>query len=99
MVALADRTRVAGTRFDNRRRLTEEDKADIRSDYERGEGIRAIARCYGVSKRLIQFPSVWNRICCVGQSVVVLVCITTRTSSVNICENAELIRKIYWNVV
>lgn len=55
MVMLADKTRVAGTRFDKRRRLTEEDKADIRSDYERGEGIRAIARCYGVSRRLIQF--------------------------------------------
>lgn len=41
---------------DKRRKLSEEDKTDIKRLYERGEySQRGLARLYGVSRRLIQF--------------------------------------------
>lgn len=42
---------------DRRRKLTEEDKEDIKARHKRGEAIHAIARAYKgkCSKRLIQF--------------------------------------------
>lgn len=55
MVSIADEIRVAGTKYDRRRRLTEEDREDIKRDYAAGDSVHAIARCYGVSRRLVQF--------------------------------------------
>lgn len=55
MVSIADEVRVAGTKYDRRRRLTEEDREDIKRDHAAGDSIHAIARCYGVSRRLVQF--------------------------------------------
>lgn len=42
---------------DRRRKLTEDDKEDIKARHKRGESIHAIARAYAgkCSKRLIQF--------------------------------------------
>lgn len=55
MVSIADEVRVVGTKYDRRRRLTEEDREDIKRDHAAGDSIHAIARCYGVSRRLVQF--------------------------------------------
>lgn len=55
MVSIADDVRVAGTKYDRRRRLTEEDREDIKRDHAAGDSIHGIARCYGVSRRLVQF--------------------------------------------
>jgi len=42
--------------FDKRRKLSDEDKHDIKQLYERGSfSQRELARSYGVSRRLIQF--------------------------------------------
>ena len=42
--------------YDKRRKLTEEDKEDIKALYERGGySQRGLARLYNVSRRLIQF--------------------------------------------
>lgn len=55
MVSIADEIRVAGTKYDRRRRLTEEDREDIKRDHAAGDSVHAIARRYGVSRRLVQF--------------------------------------------
>lgn len=49
----SDRIKIAGTEHDRRRKLTAQDKADIRELV--GLSINGIARMYGVSKRTIQF--------------------------------------------
>lgn len=54
MPAIVDHVTV-GTNYDRRRRLTEEDREDIKRDHAAGDSIHAIARCYGVSRRLVQF--------------------------------------------
>ena len=55
MPSLVDPLRV-GKEFDKRRKLTDEDKENIKSDYETGFfSIRGLARKYEVDKRTIQF--------------------------------------------
>ena len=47
----SERLRIAGTGYDKRRKLSEQDKADIKE--LTGMSIRGIARMYGVDKRTI----------------------------------------------
>lgn len=55
MPSLVDPLRV-GKEFDKRRKLSDEDKENIKSDYETGFfSIRSLARKYEVNKRTIQF--------------------------------------------
>lgn len=49
----SEKIRIAGTKYDRRIKLTEQDKEDIKQ--LTGMSIRGIARMYGVDKRLIQF--------------------------------------------
>ena len=49
----SERIKIAGSKYDRRIKLTQKDKDDIRNI--RGMSIGAIARKYGVSKRLIGF--------------------------------------------
>ena len=54
MPAIVDHVTV-GTNYDRRRRLSDDDREDIKRDHAAGDSIHAIARCYGVSRRLVQF--------------------------------------------
>lgn len=49
----SEKIKIAGTKYDRRRKLTEADKEEIRELV--GLSVREIARRYGVDKRLIQF--------------------------------------------
>ena len=49
----SERLRIAGMAHDKRRKLSEQDKAEIKELV--GMSIREIARMYGVDKRMIQF--------------------------------------------
>lgn len=54
MVSIVDNMRV-GAVYDKRRRLSDDDREDIRRDAAAGDSLRMIARRYGVSRRLVQF--------------------------------------------
>jgi len=49
----SEKIKIAGTKYDRRIKLTEQDREDIKN--LTGMSIRGIARMYGVDKRLIQF--------------------------------------------
>lgn len=49
----SEKIKIAGGKYDRRIKLKEQDKEDIRNI--KNMSIRAIARLYGVDKRLIQF--------------------------------------------
>lgn len=49
----SERIKIAGGKYDRRIKLTPQDKEDIKE--LTGLSIRAVARMYGVDKRLIQF--------------------------------------------
>lgn len=56
MPYLSQKIKIQGTQYDRRRKLTEEDKAEIRAKYQAGgTSQRKLAREYGVSRRLIIF--------------------------------------------
>ena len=54
MAAIVDRYRV-GKEYDRRRKLTDEQKEEIRRLRELGLSLKEIAEAYGVSRRLVQF--------------------------------------------
>lgn len=47
--------KLQGTMLDRRRKLTEENKRDIRDYHRQGCSIHEISRVFGVSRRLVQF--------------------------------------------
>lgn len=49
----SEKIKIAGSKYDRRIKLTEQDREDIKN--LTGMSIRGIARMYGVDKRLIQF--------------------------------------------
>ena len=49
----SEQIKIAGSKYDRRIKLTEQDREDIKN--LTGMSIRGIARMYGVNKRLIQF--------------------------------------------
>ncbi len=49
----SEQIKIAGSKYDRRVKLTEQDREDIKN--LTGMSIRGIARMYGVDKRLIQF--------------------------------------------
>ena len=49
----SEKIKIVSTEYDRRRKLTDEDKKEIKELV--GMSIRGIARMYGVDKRLIQF--------------------------------------------
>lgn len=49
----SEKVRIVSTEYDRRRKLSDQDKEDIKELV--GMAIRGIARMYGVDKRLIQF--------------------------------------------
>lgn len=49
----SEKIKISSTEYDRRRKLTDEDKEEIKQLV--GMSIRGIARMYGVDKRLIQF--------------------------------------------
>lgn len=52
----SEKAKIAGTKHDRRRKLTNEQKAEIKTLYETGEySQRELARQYGVSRRLVVF--------------------------------------------
>ncbi len=55
MPYISEKIIIANTDFDKRIKLTPHDKETIFEVWNNGMGIRAIARLYGVDKRLIQF--------------------------------------------
>jgi hypothetical protein len=54
MTTAIDKLRVPKEK-DRRRKLTDEQREEIKKKHESGQGIRALAREYSVDKRLIQF--------------------------------------------
>jgi len=52
----SEKIKIAGTKYDRRKRLTDEDRENIKRLYGEGMAIRQIARLYKyVSRRLVQF--------------------------------------------
>ena len=67
MPYVSETIKIAGTKFDRRRKLTEDDKVEIRKMYQDSCSYAEIAKVFGVNRRTISFivnpeELAWNKL-------------------------------------